>query len=174
MSAKITPKNLSYNTTLPPFLARLQSNNNDRNEFQHARPKKARTAEDEAEDEPVYFDEGSGETLTRREWEEKEKKEEEEVAEGDGAGVVEEGKGEKEGGIKEQTAVIGASKKRKVGKVVGGDEDEEAGDKMATGPATKTAKESKGEESKKVSVAKGKGKPAKKAKKIKLSFGDDD
>ena len=73
-STKITPKNLSYDSTLPPFLARLQaanSNSSDgRQEFQVARPKKLWNAQEEEEDEPVYFDEASGETLTRREWEE--------------------------------------------------------------------------------------------------------
>ena len=72
--SKITPKNLSYDSTLPPFLQRLQANNNSRdgrNDFQSARPKKARNPEEDAEDEPVYFDEESGETLTKKEWEEK-------------------------------------------------------------------------------------------------------
>ena len=73
--SKITSKNLHYDDSLPPFLARLRANNNagdGRHEYTVARPKKARTAEDEAEDEPVYFDEGSGETLTKSEWEARE------------------------------------------------------------------------------------------------------
>ena len=74
--SKITPKNLSYDSTLPPFLQRLQANNHShsrdgRAEFQVARPRKGRDAEADAEDEPVVFDEGSGETLTRKEWEER-------------------------------------------------------------------------------------------------------
>jgi Domain of unknown function (DUF4604) len=169
--SKITPKNLSYDTTLPPFLARLQQSNassDGRHEFHAARPKKVRTAEDEAEDEPVYFDEGSGETLSKKEWEERDAKEEGAVS-GDGEGKKEEG-GKKE--EKEKAAVIGVGKKRKVGRIVGGDDDEED-----TGVSTKASKESKptkAGESKKADAAKSRGKTAKKGKKIKLSFGDDD
>src|SRR4051794_18780808 len=104
--SKITPKNLQYDSSLPPFLARLQANNNSRDgrqEFHAARPKKPRNAEEEAEDEPVYFDEGTGETLTKSEWEEREKvaAEDESVVvkgkDGGESGGVEEGKeGEKE------------------------------------------------------------------------------
>lgn len=169
--SKITPKNLSYDSTLPPFLARLQESNassDGRHEFQAARPKKARTAEDEAEDEPVYFDEGSGETLTKSEWEDREAKEE---GEEEGAvGREDEGKKiEVEGGKEKAVVVaaIGAGKKRKVGRIVGGDEDEEENIKHSTEP-----KVSKAGEGKKVDAAKSKGK--KKGKKIKLSFGDDD
>jgi hypothetical protein len=164
--SKITSKNLSYDSTLPPFLQRLQANNasgDGRNEFQSARPKKPRNAEDDAEDEPVYFDEESGETLTKKEWEEKEKADEE-GKEDDG----DEGKGglssEKKETEKEKIAAIGVSKKRKAGKVVGGDEEEETGD--AVGELKKVGKT----EGKKAE----KGKSAKKGKKIKLSFGDDE
>ncbi|TVY27613.1 hypothetical protein LHYA1_G003886 [Lachnellula hyalina] len=183
--SKITPKNLSYDSTLPPFLARLQESNassGGRNEFQAARPKKARTAEDEAEDEPVYFDEGSGETLTKSEWEEREAREEGE-GEGEKEGAVEGKKMDAEG-AREKTAAavavaaIGAAKKRKVGRIVGGDEDEEENTtKLASKTSTKD-KISKAGEGKKGDAAKGKGmgmgKTAKKGKKIKLSFGDDD
>src|SRR6266700_4140767 len=65
--SKITPKNLHYDDTPPPFLARFRANNasrDGREEYHVVRPKKARNAEEEAEDEPVYFDEGTGETLT--------------------------------------------------------------------------------------------------------------
>ncbi|TVY81702.1 hypothetical protein LSUE1_G003838, partial [Lachnellula suecica] len=104
--SKITPKSLSYDATLPPFLARLQSSNNGPSTFQAARPSKPRTAEDEAEDEPVYFNEESGETLTKKEWEDKDKAEvEEEVEKGEG-GKVEEGKVE-EGKVEEKVAGIG-------------------------------------------------------------------
>ncbi|TVY92341.1 hypothetical protein LAWI1_G001766 [Lachnellula willkommii] len=172
--SKITPKNLSYDSTLPPFLARLQESNassDGRHEFHAARPKKARTAEDEAEDEPVYFDEGSGETLTKSEWEEREAKEEGEAAvDGKGEAEEKEKKMEVEGG-KEKAAVavaaIGVGKKRKVGRIVGGDEDEEESIKRST-----EQKVSQAGEGKKVDAAKSKGK--KKGKKIKLSFGDED
>lgn len=158
--SKITPKNLHYDTTLPPFLARMQANraaHDDRHEFDIARPKKQRDADADAEDEPVYFDEATGESLTKGEWEEREKQQEEE------------GKGEDEGTskevgprVKENIAVIGGVKKRKMGKVVGG------GDSGGEGRDT-TEKTSKGQGKKPE-----KGKSAKKGKKIKLSFGDDE
>lgn len=177
--SKITLKNLSYDTTLPPFLARLQAANqgNDRHEFSVARPKKQRTAEDEAEDEPVYFDELSGDTLTKSEWESKDA-EEKKYGEGDGAAEVKDGaeskveRKDEEGREreKEKVAGIGGARKRKAGKVVGGEEEDQE-----TATATKT-KEVKGETNitkSKVEAKKGdKPKPVKKAKKIKLSFDD--
>ncbi|TVY47943.1 hypothetical protein LOCC1_G002640 [Lachnellula occidentalis] len=179
--SKITPKNLSYDSTLPPFLARLQESNassDGRNGFQAARPKKVRTAEDEAEDEPVYFDEGSGETLTKGQWEEREAREE---GEGEGAvGREREGEKMETEGVREKAAVavavaaIGVGKKRKVGRIVGGDEDEEENTKLAASKTSTEQKVSKAGEGKKMDAAKSKGKTAKKGKKIKLSFGDDD
>ncbi|KUJ21811.1 uncharacterized protein LY89DRAFT_681205 [Mollisia scopiformis] len=165
--SKITSKNLSYDSTLPPFLARLQANNNsrdDRHEFAIARPKKARTAEDEAEDEPVYFNEESGETLTKGEWEAREAGNDEEKAdEKDAAHTLskEDPESLKAGKKEEKVAAIGVGKKRKVGKIVGGEEDDE--------PIAEEKKAPK-REGKKVE----KGKSAKKAKKVKLSFGDDE
>ncbi|EHL03736.1 hypothetical protein M7I_0137 [Glarea lozoyensis 74030] len=152
---KITPKNLSYNTSLPPFLARLQANNantSGRHEYTIARAKKNRTDEEIADDEPVYFNEETGETLTMGEWEEREKDGEEEKP-----NVEETLDEEKEEDTQElvkakeeKVATIGATKKRKVGKVIGGSEDE--GEAGAKKPAT----------------------AKKKAKKVKLSFGDDE
>ncbi|KAH7342842.1 hypothetical protein BKA65DRAFT_504936 [Rhexocercosporidium sp. MPI-PUGE-AT-0058] len=167
--SKITSKNLHYDDSLPPFLARLRANNNagdGRHEYTVARPKKARTAEDEAEDEPVYFDEGSGETLTKSEWEAREAVEEDEKEGGKAEGGVESAvKGEEGKDGKEKVAAIGASKKRKAGKVVGGEEEDEI-------PAAKAAvdKMASNQPGKKVE----KGKSTKKGKKIKLSFGDDE
>ncbi|CAL3966556.1 unnamed protein product [Diplocarpon coronariae] len=158
--SKITSKNLHYDDSLPPFLARLRANNagDGRHEYAVARPKRARTAEDEAEDEPVYFDEGSGETLTKSEWEAREAGAE------DGEGEKPEGEEGKEG--KEKIAAIGAGKKRKAGKVVGRDAADEpvSPNKVATEKPSSTPGRKKSE----------KGKIAKNAKKIKLSFGDDE
>jgi hypothetical protein len=166
--SKITPKNLSYDNTLPPFLQRLQANNasrDGRNEFQSARPKKARNAEDDAEDEPVYFDEESGETLTKKEWEEKDKAEEGGQGEEENGGETKEALSrQKRETEKEKIAAIGVSKKRKVGKVIGAEDEDEKGD--IVGELKKAEKP----EGKKVE----KGKSAKKGKKIKLSFGDDE
>ncbi|PBP27438.1 hypothetical protein BUE80_DR001750 [Diplocarpon rosae] len=158
--SKITSKNLHYDDSLPPFLARLRANNagDGRHEYTVARPKKARTAEDEAEDEPVYFDEGSGETLTKSEWEAREAGRDE--AEGE---KTEDG--EDKGG-KEKIAAIGGGKKRKAGKVVGRD----AADESVPSKKVATAKTSSTTDKKDIE----KGKVAKKAKKIKLSFGEDE
>ncbi|KAE9373485.1 hypothetical protein N431DRAFT_338719 [Stipitochalara longipes BDJ] len=163
--SKITPKNLHYDDTLPPFLARLRANNasqDGRHEYHVARPKKARNADEEAEDEPVYFDEGTGETLTKTEWEAKDAALEAEVGHGgvnDGAECAE-GTDPKEN--KEKLAAIGSSKKRKTGKVVGGDDEE-----VATESGKKPISPSKiGKKVQKGRSAKG--------KKIKLSFGDDE
>jgi len=179
--SKITPKNLSYDTTLPPFLARLQSQNasNDgRQDYHAARPKKPRDAELDAEDEPVYFDEQSGETLTKGEWEEREKFEggEETVStEGEAKDVPEGGKEmDKE---KEKVAAIGGSKKRKAGKVVGADEQGEADGQNATGTkksSTENRKPATGSKPAGGKPADKGGKAMKKGKKIKLSFGDDE
>lgn len=196
MSNKITGKNLHYDSSLPPFLARMQANQNARDgrqEFTVARSKKPKSAEEEAEDEPVIFDEVSGESLTRKQWEEREGNEstsklnEENEDDKLGGESHELGQGkEEEGGIartKEKVAEIGGGKKRKVGKVIGGgtgDDDEDAsetntlvskkaeGDKKAAQSSGKDAPSSLGKK-----VDKG-GKSSKKGKKIKLSFGDDE
>jgi hypothetical protein len=172
--SKITPKNLSYDSTLPPFLARLQANNNStsrdgRHEFSIARPKKERSKEDQAEDEPLYFNEETGESLTVAEWEAREK-ETEENDKDNGRGKVggtEDGDKDtrKEGKeSKEKLAAIGGSKKRKAGKVVAAGEDEDDVFKEAVAVVEK-----------KSSTPKSEGKKAKKkAKKVKLSFGDDE
>ncbi|KAA8567613.1 hypothetical protein MFRU_010g02510 [Monilinia fructicola] len=182
---KITPKNLTYNGALPPFLQRLQSNasGSARHDPRAARPTKQKDEDEERESEPVVFDEGSGETLSREEWEQREKEREEKGKEGgeeDGGEGTREAKGEvaKSKTTVTETAVIGASKKRKVGRIIGalGDEEEklvQADDESYEGKDNGEAK-SEGrskagtEEKKKARVA------AKKGKKIKLSFGDDE
>ena len=155
--SKLQAKNLHYDSTLPPFLARLQANKSDRNEFQAARPKKPRNAEDDADDEPVYFDEDTGDTLTKSEWE---KRDAEEIKFEGAGGKGEEGTG-KEGvkEVKEKVAVIGTSKKRKAGKVVGGEEEDKDS-------PVGVEKKSEGKKTDK--------KAPKKGKKVKLSFGDDE
>ncbi|QSZ37011.1 hypothetical protein DSL72_009103 [Monilinia vaccinii-corymbosi] len=176
---KITPKNLTYDSTLPPFLQRLQANhpsNDGRHEFRRARPTKPRDEDEERESEPVVFDEATGETLSREEWERRAEK-----AEG---GEEEEEKEEEEQerkGEATKAAVIGVSKKRKVGKVIGRSEDEDekengakVNDKMSS---KKDAGKPKSEESDKAGAGEKKKTskiPAKKGKKIKLSFGDEE
>ncbi|RDL39492.1 uncharacterized protein BP5553_03832 [Venustampulla echinocandica] len=187
--SKINAKNLSYDNSLPPFLARLQAANSTsdgRQEFHIARPKKARTADEEAEDDPVYFDERTGETLTKAEWEERESKADGDEDEDD-KNTGKDDKGVEDGaaqglkdGEKVKVASIGASKKRKLGKIVGVSEEAEEDDEDQSrnkerGPSTKTkalkAAESEAAGKKKPTI---KGKSAKKGKKIKLSFGDEE
>ncbi|TGO08409.1 hypothetical protein BTUL_0210g00020 [Botrytis tulipae] len=184
--SKITSKNLSYDSTLPPFLQRLQSNHasssDGRHEFTISRPRKPIDEDAERESEPVVFDEVSGETLSKEEWERREKEREEE------GGVKESEEGEAEGGgmDKKESAKmavgIGGSKKRKVGKVIGGLEDEEIekGEEEEKSDKKFSSKKDTGNQKKSESGkigAASKTKPksaAKKGKKIKLSFGDDE
>ena len=137
----------------------------------------------------MYFDEASGETLTKGEWEEREK------FEGGGFGVLdaENGEGGEEGGGKKETeggkkqegndrdklaATIGGARKRKAGKVVGagdGDEDAQGPAKKITTDKTKVASASASASAKTEGKKFEKGaKGAKKGKKVKLSFGDDE
>lgn len=181
--SKITPKNLHYDTTLPPFLARLQAQNTNqdgRQDFHAQRAKKPRDEEADREDEPVYFDEASGETLTKGEWEEKEKFEgggesmiagDEEVGKEGGGNEDRVGDEQKKLAEKDKLAAsIGGARKRKAGKVVGAAEEDEG----EQGSAKKVMVD------KKISSTEGKGKkPGKalkstKGKKVKLSFGDDE
>lgn len=182
MAQKITSKNLSYDDTLPPFLARLRgqhaasSSEPDPILAAQRRAAKPRSASEEAEDAPLVVGE-DGQEVVRGVTVGKDGVVTEEADGGEDERGKEGGKGEgKEMERKrEKIAGIGGSKKRKVGKVVGGgseDEEqhgtvakEEKGSKARNIDATPNAKKSdKGKES-------GKGK--KKAKKIKLSFGDD-
>ncbi|KAF7924101.1 uncharacterized protein EAE97_010713 [Botrytis byssoidea] len=185
--SKITSKNLSYDSTLPPFLQRLQSNHasssDGRHEFTISRPRKPIDEDAERESEPVVFDEVSGETLSKEEWERREKEREEEEG---GVKESEEGEGEEGGMDKKESAKvavgIGGSKKRKVGKVIGGLEDEEIekGEEEEKSDAKSSSKKDTGNQKKSESGKVGaasKTKPkaaAKKGKKIKLSFGDDE
>lgn len=186
MPDKITPKNLSYDQTLPPFLARLRGQQNpnslspDPILAARRRPGRIRTASEEAEDAPVVVDEeGNVVQLKTGELDE------------DGqSGAVEQQTDEpsEERGTgrnrtepeKEKVAGIGAAKKRKVGRIVGGDEDETDGTNRvdsaiakAVSATRKLAKDPPKEEPKPAANASEKG-GKKKAKKVKLSFGDDE
>lgn len=176
MAQKITSKNLSYDDSLPPFLARLRN--------QHAsssaepdpilasrrRAAKPRSASEEAEDGPLVVDEEgvtvSGVTVGKDGTVTKDQDNEE-----DGKDKSRNTGGETEKGKAENVAAIGAGKKRKVGKIVGGaDQDEEGeGNVKAASEDMGTAKTKKDDNKKEASKG---GK--KKAKKIKLSFGDEE
>ncbi|KAK7733016.1 hypothetical protein SLS53_008345 [Cytospora paraplurivora] len=191
MSQKITGKNLHYDQTLPPFLARLKgqhagdADSPDPILASRRRAAKPRSASEEAEDEPLIVDDdgnvvqgmkvGVDGTVKEEEGEGKEKTTAATTAGEDGA--EEAGEEKAQAADKEKVAGIGGSKKRKAGKVVGADSEDAEGDdsvaqyKAATQDKGDLARPKKDAEDKsKAPPVKGK----KKAKKIKLSFGDDD
>lgn len=190
--SKITPKNLSYDSSLPPFLQRLRSENAGTGDGRHeraiARPKRARNAEDEEDDEPTYVldedgaGEGEGRTLTREEYKELVKEKDDGKGDGDGEGddgkngdgqdVAEKREADKQN--KEKLAAIGGARKRKQGRVIGDEDAEDGGIGAAVakaaaligGSGTKIDDKEKGAEKK--------SEKKKKAKKVKLSFGDEE
>jgi PAS domain-containing protein len=174
---KITSKNLQYSTALPPFLQRLHadsapSTSDGRHERPLARPRRARDADADADDEPVYVDE-AGAALSGAEVRE--------LRRGGAAGEKEEeeeeGKEESGRDKTEEKAALGAARKRKrkVGKVVvvGGEGEDGEADQGGDAERVRDIPERQ-----KATVEKDpnklKPKPKKKGKKIKLSFNDDD
>ena len=173
MSGKIKSKDLSYDSTLPPFLQRLRAQNTgygddgdpDRHERPLARPKKAKNPDDD--DGPTLVDE-SGDTVSKADYEKQLKGDDE--GEETGGNVTGEmtgdGKPEASGALPadsgprfEQKLTDGAAvKKRKVAKVVGDEE----------GDSSKPASAAKDDAPKAAKKAK------KKAKPIKLAFDDDE
>lgn len=157
MSQKITSKNLSYDTSLPPFLAALQARaagatGPDPLLAAQRRASKKRTGSEEAEDAPVVVDE-NGNTVAL------------DVDE-DGAVRGGEDKRTEDLGPSAEATTVAAKhedkaaiggRKRKVGKVIGDTAD----------PKTKKA-------DKDVDKELPKDRKPKKAKKIKLSFDEDD
>lgn len=203
MSQKITGKNLSYSQNLPPFLARLQGQGRgpaDGPDPILAGRRRAARPRDDGEDAPVVLDEqgnvvddvrvGVDGSAVRTAF-----------GCGDDEGAGEEGdKNAGEGAVDGAKREVGiGARKRKVapGKVIGGaDEDDEddgsvdevPGKKMGKGGKSKAAvtdHDAGGETTQAVAASKkasatstGVGKSTsskgqKKAKKIKLSFGDD-
>ncbi|KAF2161262.1 hypothetical protein M409DRAFT_69870 [Zasmidium cellare ATCC 36951] len=171
MSDKIKSKDLSYDSSLPPFLQRLHNQNagrgdTDRHERQIARPKKSKDPNDD--DGPTVVDE-SGETLSKDEVDkltnqpepgvedtENVKGELDPATEPKASGALPDPKAS-ENKVTDGTA----TKKRKVAKAVGKDhEDDETTEKP-------------GEDAEK-SVAKTVKKAKKKAKPVKLAFDDDE
>lgn len=197
MSNKITGKNLHYDQSLPPFLARLKgqhaadADSPDPILASRRRQAKPRSASQDAEDAPLIVDD-DGNVLAGVEV----------AADGTvtsnqeaGLGTGEDGDvdskeagGSKDGGLEgkgagarreDKVATIGGSKKRKLGKVVGADaEDDKQEDhglvdkeKASQGEHPRPATNNKAATEDKI---KGPVKTKKKAKKIKLSFGDDE
>jgi hypothetical protein len=133
MSQKITAKNLHYDDSLPPFLARLRGqqaghSGPDPILALHRRPGQKRTASEEAEDAPLVVDEEGNVVQLEDELEKGQQAEKEADRTSRRDDEQEEGEGEddlaqrKE---KERVAGIGASRKRKVGRVVGEQSDED-------------------------------------------------
>lgn len=198
---KFNANSLSYSQNLPPFLAKLQGQyNNDRNGERadpilaaQRRAVKKRSASEEAEDAPLVLDDHgdvvAGVTFGK-----------------DGAATLDETGGDSNGGGEEakeggKTSVavdsiagIGAGKKKKVGRVIGGEGDGEGEEGATTDrqkrkrptrgdddndPTTKDTKDTRGSKDKDTkkktaTAAGGKDKRKKKAKKIQLSFEDDE
>ncbi|KAI0455595.1 hypothetical protein F5B21DRAFT_503155 [Xylaria acuta] len=144
MSQKITSKNLTYDTSLPPFLARLRGQQTahsgpDPILAAHRRPGQKRSASEEAEDAPVVVDEDGNvvylkdgvlegeDSGTQKEAADKvylssDNKNEEEEEEADLA----------QGKEREKVADIGASRKRKVGRVIGEEQSDDEREKTRT------------------------------------------
>lgn len=166
---KIKAKDLTYDPSLPPFLQRLHAQKAGRGGDPHrhehaiARPRKAK--EQYEDDGPTIVDE-SGDVIGKEEMEKMAK-------DGANGNVVKEDGGEaqakavvQDGGVERKTdaqkvtdgSVAGASKKRKVAKVVGEEDKDEAEELEANGvEKEKPMKKSK-----------------KKSKPIKLAFDDGD
>ncbi|KAG0123617.1 hypothetical protein HOY82DRAFT_618971 [Tuber indicum] len=164
------PRNLTYEMEEPAFLRRLrqQHSGGGGGPERYIAPRNKKRPTDEDDDAPTYvLDEGSGETLSRKEFEAMNSGE-----------LVERREGEEEGGIEipqqkkpaaekvNITEIGGKGRRRKVARIIGdGDEDkivEKGGD-----IDKRNGKEGAGKGKK--------GKPGGKAKKaVKLSFGDDE
>lgn len=167
MSEKFNAKNLSYNSTLPPFLAALKSQHGS----SHAGPNPLlagnrrlgakRSGSAEAEDAPVVVDE-EGNVVDAK-------------LEGDGTVSYEEGAGpsDKEDKKEEEEKTVSIGKKRKARVVGAAQEDEEVLAKKGPGVGSDKAKKTKEELGEKASDDKKATKGKKKAKKIKLSFDED-
>ncbi|KAK4186697.1 hypothetical protein QBC35DRAFT_386644 [Podospora australis] len=192
MPGKTNAKNLQYNTTLPPFLARLRGeapsdpNSPDPILVARRRPNKKRSGSAEAEDLPTVVDEhgntvsnvtlgadGSATVLDHEDSNNGKTGEAAAAAPSDDKAVST--TTEKDG----QKTSIGANKKRKVGKVIGRDADEEDDNGEGKQPPAKkgkpaTSTKAAAETDKKEDDSTPKPKAKKKIKKIKLSFGDEE
>ncbi|KAI0097139.1 hypothetical protein F4814DRAFT_434526 [Daldinia grandis] len=182
---KITSKNLAYSSDLPPFLAKLHGQHQQQRDSDapdpilaaQRRAARPRSASEEAEDAPLIVDE-AGNTVTLPSGADTDAdvnvSADDDVNSRNDVGVD---NGKERG--KEKTAGIGAGKKRKVGRVVGGTDEDEVEDEQR-----KLLRGTEGREKEGNFSAKNSNKPAadtksrtkqtkKKAKKIKLSFNDE-
>lgn len=166
--AKIKSKDLSYDSTLPPFLQRLHAQKSgrgdaDRPERPLARAKKLKDPDDD--DGPTMVN-GSGETISRQEWEKLTKAASAEDSENVTGQTDLDAEPKASGALLATDGLTGSradssvtngisQKKRKAAKVVGNDETGEERKKDHTS-ASSTAKK------------------AKKKAKVKLTFNDDE
>jgi hypothetical protein len=160
MSGKIKAKDLSYDSSLPPFLQRLHAakggaGDADRHERAIARPKKAKDVNED--DGPTVVDE-DGETLTKDEFEKLTKaKEDENAASAEGVNSDAARPNDESTAAKSDRKVTDgvAVKKRKIAKVVADDEEGlKDSESIVSKAPTKKIK--------------------KKTKPVKLAFDDDD
>jgi len=179
-------KNLHYNKQEPAFLRRLKGEyggQDGRQNYQAPRPKRDRLKAGDEDDDPVIVDE-QGETVGKEEFERRMRGDAGEAPEDRGGATTPKegnhggGTGDEElevpavkGGERQKVTEIAgsaATKKRKVGKVVGGDEDlEDAAQDVSRSASATKGKDDKAvvPTSKESTMAK-----KKKGKKIKLSF----
>ncbi|KAK5044440.1 hypothetical protein LTR84_011254 [Exophiala bonariae] len=182
-------KNLQYNKQEPAFLRRLKGDyvgQDGRQTYQAPRPKRDRLKAGDDDDDPVIVDE-QGETVAKEEFERRvngdkpgEALATTVLAEDDTQGELEHGKNgtenlEAKNHERQKVSEVGgsaASKKRKVGKVVGGDEDLQESVTEVSKNASKLSRpgdEAVVSKNKDMNAAK-----KKKGKKIKLSFDEPD
>ncbi|KAL2126635.1 hypothetical protein VTI74DRAFT_488 [Chaetomium olivicolor] len=188
MSQKITSKNLQYTSTLPPFLARLRGQSAAETDpdapdpilAARRRPGKKRSASAEAEDAPLVVDKQGnvvGDVTVGVDGSVKER-EGAEVAGMEGEAEENNGRGGETASTENVAGIGEMKKKRRIGKVVGAgaDEEEEAIEQKKEGKQ-KAAKPGNTTSSAKEhidSASAGKRNVKKKAKKIKLSFGEEE
>ncbi|KAG7290086.1 hypothetical protein NEMBOFW57_000080 [Staphylotrichum longicolle] len=188
MSQKITAKNLQYDSNLPPFLARLRgqhaserdSNAPDPILAARRRPGKQRSGSAEAEDAPLVVDE-HGNSVDVTVGIDGSVKEKESTLAGAGEKEQQDQPAETDAASGEKIAAIGDQrKKRKIGKVIGADADDEDAQEHNSkagkrgNEKTKNITTTPDIKEKDDAAAAAKAKTKKKAKKIKLSFGDDE
>ena len=167
MSQKITSKNLSYDSNLPPFLRNLHAqagdNNGEPSVGGQRRSAKKRSGSEEAEDVPVVVDE-EGNVVANVEVDKEGVVKSETLEGGNGA---DEGKDQTERKDSEAGKAGIGGRKRKVGKVIGEAADEKVSD-------SKDESKRVGKNSDKSEETTKEKKPKKKVKKIKLSFDEED
>ncbi|KAF2397687.1 hypothetical protein EJ06DRAFT_132815 [Trichodelitschia bisporula] len=153
MSTNIKGKDLTYDSTLPPFLRRLrgeiagQTSDPDRHANPVARPQRLRNQKDDDDDAPTYVLEDTNDTLSKAEYEALIKGDEEKETTADAAGKP--APPDTQPRAKERIMEVGGqAKKRKAARIVGSDNESESEPvappaKPTKKPATKPKKKAK-------------------------------